>query len=304
MWRFEEDNKVLQLYSELGSRWHEISMELPDRTPNGVKMRCRVLLSRNSRKPPEPGAPEQSIAHLYNVSKSKSEADKKKTEETTVVPSKVAPKAEVAARVPPMLKPTTPQSLSNSAAVATSTQAKISPKNDLLTAPKQMNKKKEVKDFEFTPNLTSFHSNISQTENQLKLDPDVSRNSKPSKKKSTRALIFDEFQQKNESFGMGNTDFADTIANIFKQQPTAAEEPKSMVFKKRATSVAEDIANIFSRDKQEKSKNMSVGNDDGMKTVAEILSTPSPYTKQNEVGLRDRSKSVSFSQNVSFTFSH
>ena len=46
-WSEEEDQRILELYSKLGSRWSEISKHLPGRPENKVKNRFYSFIQKN-----------------------------------------------------------------------------------------------------------------------------------------------------------------------------------------------------------------------------------------------------------------
>lgn len=47
-WTPEEEYKILQLWKELGSKWHEISLQIDGRTEIQVKNRFNCLIKKDS----------------------------------------------------------------------------------------------------------------------------------------------------------------------------------------------------------------------------------------------------------------
>ncbi|GBG30654.1 Transcription factor MYB118 [Hondaea fermentalgiana] len=69
-WSSQEDALLLQLYGQHGPRWVVIQKSLPKRTLHGVKMRYRALISGNTQRSVEAGAPEQALAYdVRNMSR-------------------------------------------------------------------------------------------------------------------------------------------------------------------------------------------------------------------------------------------
>jgi len=62
-WTSQEDALLLQLYGQHGPRWAVIQKSLSRRTLHGVKMRYRALISGNTKRTNELGAPEQALGY-------------------------------------------------------------------------------------------------------------------------------------------------------------------------------------------------------------------------------------------------
>lgn len=79
-WSPQEDDIILKMHAQLGSRWDTIAQRLPNRTKNAVKTRFRVLGKGVSRAPPEIGAPNQ-ILHSESTNATLAELTQKVAQE-------------------------------------------------------------------------------------------------------------------------------------------------------------------------------------------------------------------------------
>ena len=79
-WSPQEDDIILKMHAQLGSRWDTIAQRLPNRTKNAVKTRYRILGKGVTRTTPEIGAPNQ-ILHIEPANASLSELTQKVAQE-------------------------------------------------------------------------------------------------------------------------------------------------------------------------------------------------------------------------------